>query len=318
MAIHIRRAGMPSVESSGPLADVEFGAAMCVLASGSGGNCTAIVVKRGMVRRVVLIDLGLSPRKTFRMLAGLPGGGVRPDQIDDALVTHLDSDHFRLEWLRMLPSHTRLRMHARHARQIGLTDRGGAGGGAGGVRVFEDSFELGDGVVVRPLLMSHDEAGVATFRIDMPGAGGGSLGFCTDLGHVTDELVEHLTVDGGVDVLAIESNYCPRMQLASPRPEFLKRRIMGGSGHLSNQQALEAVRRVSPREHVVLLHLSRECNDPALVAEMHGGGRKGGGAEFALTIAEQFHPPRWVSLARSARPLTRLPVVVREKQAMLF
>jgi hypothetical protein len=320
MTIRIRRAGTPSeVAGIDPLADVEVGAAMCVLASGSGGNCTAIVLKRGMVRRVVLIDLGLSPRRTFKMLAGL---GLRPDQIDEAIVTHLDADHFKLEWLNALPKHARLRMHARHARQIGLTDRSDAVGG--GVRAFEDAFELDEGqggVTVRPLLMSHDESGVATFRMDMPGLGGGSLGFCTDLGRVTEELLSHLTDNhglgeawAGIDVLAMESNYCPKMQLASPRPWFLKQRIMGGRGHLSNHEALEAIRAISPREHVVLLHLSRECNDPAIVADMHAG------ADYALTITDQFRPTRWISLARSTRPLAapRPAVVVRETQALLF
>jgi hypothetical protein len=323
MPIRIRRAGTPSTSIThrgDPLADLESGAAMCILASGSSGNCTAVVFKRGMVRRVLLIDLGLSPRRTFKILAGL---GLRPDQIDDAIVTHLDADHFKIEWLTMLPAHARLRMHARHARQIGLTDTSSEVGG--GVKAFDEPFHLDDGITVRPLLMSHDESGVATFRIDMPGlAGAGSLGFCTDLGRVTEELIIHLTGHhglgeswAGVDVLAIESNYCPRMQLASPRPWFLKQRIMGGRGHLSNQEALEAVRRIAPREHVVLLHLSRECNSPALVAEMHAG-EGDGGAEYALTIADQFHPTRWVGLARSTRPLERLPVVVREMQALLF
>lgn len=295
---------------------------MCVLASGSGGNCTAIVLKRGRVVRVVLIDLGLSPRKTFRLLAGL---GLRPDQIDDAIVTHLDSDHFRPEWLRLLPAHARLRMHESHAagiRALALEDPEGRSDAR--VVAFNSAFSIDEGVTVRPMLMSHDEAGVCTLRIDMPGLSAGTLGFCTDLGRVTDQLVDHLTGDhgageggggswAGVDVLAMESNYCPRMQIASSRPWFLKQRIMGGRGHLSNQEALDAVRAVRPREHVVLLHLSRECNNPALVADMHAG------ADYALTIADQFQPTRWISLARSGRPMERPLVTTRRFESpMLF
>jgi hypothetical protein len=191
-------------------------------------------------------------------------------------------------------------MHERHARQLSC-DR---------VQPFDGApFEIDDGVWIRPLLMSHDEQGVTTLRFDMPGLNAGILGFCTDLGHVTADLVDHLRADhgggDGVDVLAMESNYCPRMQLASDRPWFLKNRIMGGSGHLSNQQALEAVRAVSPREHVVLLHLSRQCNDPALVADLHAG------SDYALTIANQFTPTRWIRLSRSERPLNRPVVTTR-------
>lgn len=277
-----------------PLESAESGAALCVLASGSGGNCSVLLTKRGGVSRVTLIDLGLSPRKTFAQLHEL---GLRPDQIDDALVTHLDHDHFCLTWSRYLPRHARLRLHDRHARRLPALVRERLGDR---LRPFSAGFDLDDGLSVSPLMMSHDESGVCTFRLDMPGFGGGSLGFCTDLGHVSMELVRHLRVcprGGGervVDVLAMESNYCPRMQMESGRPEALKRRIMGGRGHLSNEQAAEAILAVQPSEHVVLLHLSRECNDPALAMGMHEG------ADYGVTVASQFVPTRWVDVSRSA------------------
>ena len=44
---------------------------------------------------------------------------------------------------------------------------------------------------------------------------------------------------------------------------------MGGHGHLSNEQCLELTRRVMPRREVVLLHLSRQCNEPLLAASYH-------------------------------------------------
>ncbi len=300
------------------LQGVENGAAICVLASGSGGNCSVLALRRGSILRIVLLDLGLSARKTFKLLADR---GIRPDQIDDAIVTHLDADHFNVSWLTAMPPHVRIRMHEGHERALhaGEGSRGGAALGSAAratcdrIHPFElEPFDIDEGVTIRPHLMSHDEAGVSTLRIDMPGLGAGSMGFCTDLGHVTSTLVDHLRADygagEGLDVLAIESNYCPRMQLASPRPEFLKRRIMGGSGHLSNQEALDAVRAISPREHVVLLHLSRDCNDPALVSELHAGG---GSADYALTIASQYNPTRWIRIARGEKPLGRPLVTTR-------
>jgi hypothetical protein len=209
-------------------------------------------------------------------------------------------------------------MHTRHARELRILGNVSIGTDAASMTArivaFDSPFVIDEGVTVRPHMMSHDEAGVSTLRIDMPGLpNGGSFGFCTDLGRVTEDLVEHMTTDSGVDVLAMESNYCPRMQLASDRPWFLKQRIMGGRGHLSNQEALDAVRAVRPREHVVLLHLSRECNDPSLVADLHAG------ADYSLTIADQFTPTRWISLARSTRPL-EAPVVQtrRVMQPLLF
>lgn len=295
--------------SPSPLDAVDHGAALCVLASGSSGNCSVLLTKRGSIRRVTLIDLGLSPRRTFRHLAEL---GLRPDQIDDALVTHLDHDHFNPNWLTALPRHARLRMHVSHARDLTLRARtrsmcladldhdGAPLTPAHGARIVPfdlDPFPLDDHLSVAPMLMTHDDSGVATFRFNFnTPTGSSSAAFCTDMGHATDALADHLLASGPIDVLAIESNYCPRMQLDSDRPIQLKRRIMGGSGHLSNQQALEFIHAVKPREHVVLLHLSRQCNCPNIVASLHAG------ADYALTISTQTDPTRWIRLAPGLTP----------------
>ncbi|MGQ0629062.1 MAG: hypothetical protein ACT4PL_13310, partial [Phycisphaerales bacterium] len=69
--------------------------------------------------------------------------------------------------------------------------------------------------------------------------------------------------------------------------------IMGGSGHLSNQQSFEAIRRIQPRSGVVLLHLSRECNRPELVAAMHDG------APYGVTISGQGVATEWITVAGS-------------------
>lgn len=284
---------LSTLHTSDPFADRRNGAALCVLASGSSGNCSVLAIKRDGVTRVVLIDLGLSPRRASALLAAL---GLGFHQIDCCIVTHLDADHFQPSWLSRLPHHASLRMHRTHAESL---VRSGVNGAAR-VRAFDSAFDLDPDVRVDPLVMSHDVLGVATFRFDLAGVQAGVLGFATDLGHVTAELVDHMRSGAGqrgVDVLAIESNYCPTLQLASDRPEFLKRRIMGGHGHLSNQQALEAVQAIEPKNHVVLLHLSRQCNNPELAASLHQN------ADYALTISSQHQPTRWVHIEPSSRSL---------------
>lgn len=284
------------------------GAHLCVLASGSAGNCSVLVMGRRGGFRAVLLDLGLSPRRTFRLLAEM---GLGPHQIDGALVTHLDSDHLHAGWRTQMPAHARVHMHTRHADRVR--------GDRWTLAEFDGTFSLDPEARVHPLMMSHDEQGVSAFRIEFtgelaPGRERVSMGFATDLGRVDARLIEHFRggsprADEPVDVLAIESNYCPAMQRASSRPDYLKQRIMGGYGHLSNQEALSAALQIEPREHVVLLHLSRECNDPSVVAALHAG------ADYALTITSQERPTRWVRVGSSrSRAGLGPPVIARRAE----
>jgi phosphoribosyl 1,2-cyclic phosphodiesterase len=253
-----------------------------VLASGSGGNCSLLVTADG---HRILIDAGLSPRRTRQRL---DENDLQLSDIDAVLLTHLDSDHFNTGWRNTLPESIRLCLHQRHANHASTI-----GFHHPNTHVFTDPFDLFDSVHVDPLLLSHDQLGVTAFRLTFAGNGEppAHLGFATDLGKVSPRLIERFA---GVDVLAIESNYCPRMQTQSDRPEFLKRRIMGGAGHLSNQESKQAVEAIAPREHVVFLHLSRQCNRPDLVADLHAH------EHYAFTIAEQFNPTRWVSIGSHA------------------
>jgi len=254
-----------------------------VLASSSGGNCSVLVTNDDGLRRVCLIDLGLGPRKTAWLLAE---SGIGMREISDVVLTHLDTDHARPSWAtthRDLDATMHIHTsHMGHAERMGLLWRRTEPFGA-------DPFELG-GMSVAPMMMSHDQLGVASFRFDIGPRT--SLGFATDLGRPSADLVDHLR---GVSVLAVESNYCPQMQIESDRPDFLKNRIMSGAGHLSNHECARLVEQIDPSEHVVFLHLSRECNDPVLVADMHHG------ADYGFTISSHNQPTRWIGIAPNGR-----------------
>tara|TARA_R110002072_G_scaffold150953_6_gene299900 strand:- start:5698 stop:6690 length:993 start_codon:yes stop_codon:yes gene_type:complete len=243
--------------------------ALCVLASGSKGNCAVLVVSKTetTARRVILFDAGLSPSRTNSLLHAR---GIRADEVDEIVFTHLDSDHCHSGWVQAIRPgsvtgawRATLRIHRMHmgrAERMGLL--------YSKAQPFEEVFEPAPGVKIESVMLAHDDLGVAVFRgeIDLPDRHTASFGYATDLGHVTNEMIDHLR---GVDTLAIESNYCPVMQEASGRPAFLKRRIMGGAGHLSNEESAVAVGRIAPREQLVLLHLSQECNEPAIAMGNH-------------------------------------------------
>jgi phosphoribosyl 1,2-cyclic phosphodiesterase len=270
-----------------------------VLASGSSGNCTVLEFFTAHGRRACLIDAGLSPKRT---LAVLQGAGIDASQVVAIILTHLDHDHWNSGWVNRWPRGWHLWMsgeHASYAKRRRLAP-------LEALREFDaEAFEPAQGVAVTPVAASHDELGVSSFRFDVchvssNGTWSGSLGFATDLGRVPERFVECVR---GVHVLAIESNYCPKMQMASARPSSLKQRIMNGHGHLSNDQCLHAITSIEPRDHVILLHLSRECNDPSLVASLHEG------SDYALTISDQEAPSRWVEIAAGRRREAAAPRV---------
>ncbi|GJQ30411.1 MAG: metal-dependent hydrolase [Phycisphaerae bacterium] len=255
-------------------------ASLCVLSSSSGGNCSALLLERDRGRSLVLFDAGLSPRRTRLMLRE---AGVEGVPIEAIVLTHLDRDHWNPGWLGRASIGTCVYLHASHR---GRAVRDGVLHPE--ARLFAEPFEPTPGVEVASVVMSHDEAGVAAFRVAVRGLG--TLGYATDVGRVTPGLIDHLA---DVEVLAIESNYCRAMQVASNRPAYLKARIMGGSGHLSNAESAAAVAEIRPRRQTVLLHLSRECNTPQRAAEAHAHG------PAPLTIARPDRPTGWVPLMPS-------------------
>lgn len=276
---------------------------LCVLASGSAGNCTVLRTPAGLM----LVDAGIGPRIAA---ARLTGTGVMLRDVSAICLTHLDRDHFSPNWVAtIIRRGVRVFCHAGRVpdllRYTFGDDPGSdqARGFAALLTGFDDQpFEPLPGLNVQPLPFAHDRNGSHGFLIE---GFGRRVGWATDLGHVPHHLLEMFC---GLDVLAIESNYDPQMQQDSARPGFLKQRIMGGRGHLSNQQAFDAVRQVLDRcehrgltlpEHVVLLHRSRQCNCPDLLRRLFARDAR---IAPRLTLAEQYARTEWIR-PRDANPL---------------
>ena len=258
----------------------------CNLASGSMGNCSVLRTPGG----VILIDAGIGPRTCGKRLDGT---GVTVRDVRAICLTHLDSDHFRPSWLgTLLNLGIKVYCHRTRVRDaIDILDHERA---EDVVRPFREEFEPIDGLRVRAVPLAHDQSGSHGFVFDGHGC---RIGYATDLGRVPGALYEQFCE---LDLLALESNYDPEMQLSSGRPWFLKRRIMGGHGHLSNWQAYEAVRQILDRcqragrrlpRHIVLLHRSRECNCPKLLRSLFERDRRIG---RRLALADQFERTEWL------------------------
>jgi phosphoribosyl 1,2-cyclic phosphodiesterase len=254
---------------------------ICVLASGSAGNAAILRSPAG----ILLIDAGIGPRMLAKRLDGT---GVRLGEIAALCLTHLDGDHFSARWTRTL---RRLNIpifcHANKADALASNspDLGPL------IRPFDvDAFAPIDGLTCDPIHFAHDQLGSHGFVVD---GFGYRIGYATDLGRVPPYFFDRFR---DLDCIALEANYDPQMQLESARPSFLKRRIMGGNGHLSNLQALAAIRKLLDRarrlpDHIVLLHRSQECNCPDLVHELFSTDRR---IASRLTLAQQHERSPWL------------------------
>ena len=129
-----------------------------------------------------------------------------------------------------------------------------------------------------------------------------------------------------VNVLALEFNHCERMERMSGRPRFLVQRVLGAEGHLSNDQAADAVRAIARAsdtkslKHLVQLHLSRDCNLPSLAQEAGRAALAEVGSAAAVTTAQQYAASRIISLdgdmkrMRPARPRVSASLRLRPRR----
>lgn len=222
---------------------------ICTLASGSSGN--SLLVRHGQEN--ILIDAGISAR---RITNGLKTLGVAPEELSAILITHSHTDH--IAGIATLTKKLRMPIYAsaETARQMCyripfLDDliqevKPGAG------------FEVGE-MWCQSFPTPHDASGSMGYSVTADGC---KMALATDLGHLTQEVMEGIA---GCDLLVAEANHDEDWVRSGPYPLYLKQRILGDFGHLSNETgALLAQRAVEGGAHTVLLaHLSAENNTPA-------------------------------------------------------
>src|SRR5207245_2058615 len=223
-----------------------------MLGSGSWGNSALVATDHCKI----LVDGGLSARQ---LVLRLEHCGVTPDQLDGVLLTHEHGDHVcGLEVLCRkfdVPIYCNA-LTAEAVRCDGSFER------YRNWRIFStgSEFSVCD-VTVQTFPVPHDAVDPLGFAFH---AGSSGLGFITDLGYVTKMIVERLR---HVQTLVIETNHDEKLlQNDSHRPWPVKQRIQSRHGHLSNTAAASVIEQLLPGkiERIVLGHLSRDCNTPAL------------------------------------------------------
>jgi len=222
------------------------------LNSGSNGNCYYV----GDEQNAVLVDAGISCRETERRLLNL---GLSMRTVRAIFISHEHTDHIRgvskLAGKYQLPVYitprtcqqTRWPQHAFPIRAL---------------RAYEP-VEMG-GLRVTAFPKRHDACDPHSFVVANETT---RVGVFTDIGQPCEHLIRHFSQ---CHAAFLEANYDEEMLDRGRYPFFLKQRIRGGEGHLSNRQALELFRQHRPpyMSHVLLAHLSKDNNCPQRALEL--------------------------------------------------
>ena len=213
-----------------------------VLASGRKGNACYIETTNTRV----VVDAGLSCRELIRRLKLI---NRNPDRLDALFLTHEHSDH-----IKGASSIARRFGAAIYSNRLTLNSCDQSLAGIPCVTVDTgESLTIKD-LKVKTFTKCHDAVDPMGMILSSNNA---SLGIITDLGRSTRLVEDHLK---GCKALVIEFNHDQEMLDQGPYPLFLKRRIKGQEGHLSNSQAGKLLKTVAHEglQKVVLAHLSME------------------------------------------------------------
>jgi len=219
-----------------------------ILASGSTGNVAFF--KFGHTQ--LLVDVGISARSIENKLAQI---GVNAGNLDGVLITHEHIDH--IKGLDVFIRRYHLPVFARAATWEAIACRHKLP--AECCITIEDEFSIGK-VGVAAYSISHDAAdpvGFAFYFRDQKWV------IATDIGVITKSVLQALN---GADLVVLEANHDRDMLKNGPYPRFLKQRIMGKYGHLSNDEAAAVLAKIGCRNkmQVFLAHLSQKNNLPGL------------------------------------------------------
>lgn len=246
---------------------------LCVLGSGSSGNCAYISDGQS----ALLLDAGFSAKEIFRRMKET---GLDPACVRGIVISHEHGDHVRgagpVSRALDIPVYINKPTYSRIKNAIGkIKDL---------IHFETGSTFMVNGINASSFSISHDCADPCAFVFENDG---GRLGFVTDSGAVTMLIEEKLR---GVDYLVIESNHDPEILKAGPYPWKLKQRIASRSGHLSNEVSVELVGNIlhSDLQGVTFAHLSKTNNNPDLVGLMARSVLERGGTPFC--VASQDTP----------------------------
>ena len=219
------------------------------LSSGSAGNITYI----GSNTTHLLVDAGLPLSLILKLMSQ---ASIDPHSINGIVITHEHSDHLKgvADFVTQynVPIYCYKQCSKILKRSLKLPPH-----------YFietENTFEIGD-IKVNCFAVPHDSQFCLGYTFQNNNA---IVGIATDIGQMTDTILTNLA---NCQIVVLESNHDIQKLIANPKyPDWLKRRILGNRGHLSNIDCGRAIAKLYQANvsQVILAHLSEKNNTPTL------------------------------------------------------
>lgn len=223
---------------------------VCVLSSGSKGNATYIETEE----HKILVDVGRNAKYLSDCLEKI---GVSPKDIDYVLISHDHKDHISALPVfakKYTPTILLSQKIFEQINDIKAYDK---------ILIYEEEIRLGS-LKISAIKSSHDAIDARNFIFEEKGK---SVVYVTDTGYVNQR---NFQVLNNRNIYLFESNHDIEMLMNGPYPKFLKQRIVGSRGHLSNKDASFYLSKlVGPNtKKILLMHLSEHNNTEEKALDM--------------------------------------------------
>jgi len=217
-----------------------------VIASGSKGNSN--LLKCG--ETAIIIDAGISFLTIKRTLEQ---NQLTPRQIDAIFITHTHSDH--IKGLKTLAEKTKAKVYIREGMLESIKDLVDIDQ----IRLIKDTFIIND-IMIELINTSHDAPSSVGYIITYQDK---TLVYVTDTGYINRKYLKRMK---DKEIYIIESNHDEQMLMDGPYPYYLKQRVVGDEGHLSNKTTAGYLKELvgDHTKYIVLAHLSEKNNKEEL------------------------------------------------------
>lgn len=219
-----------------------------ILASGSKGN--ALLIKTN--GKKILVDIGISYQATKRKLKQ---ENIDINDIYKLFITHEHSDHVK-GLKKFVDEHPHVKTYISSGTYNNLDTK--TKESLVNFEIIKTDQEIVfDMIKVTTYDLSHDANEPLGFVIE---SNNKKIVVATDTGYIDQKYFDLLK---NANLYLLESNHEPSMLMDSRRPYYLKQRILGDKGHLSNDEASWLINEfIKDKDESIwaVAHISEDCN----------------------------------------------------------